>query len=173
MAAFPVFCHTYTIFLQNWEYCSRFMCIIVVTKRLSLPYLITATSNDRHVISNYRSIECWFYSLFRLTTKKHCLTVPLWGNSIEDRWFPHKGTVTRRNNSIWWRHNASGLFCRQWGNQTIASLPVKQSWRIWANQTKSHGIFEVKLTFDMLTVRRQQHSFIDKPVCIGIYYGHT
>ena len=35
------------------------------------PESITATSYDRHGVSNYRSIECLFNRLYRLTTKKH------------------------------------------------------------------------------------------------------
>ena len=60
---------------------------------------MTATSNDRHGVSNYRSIECLFNSLLRLTTRnikgpRHCLFV----RGIH-RWpvdSPHKGSVTRK-----------------------------------------------------------------------------
>ena len=41
-----------------------------VAKRCA-SHVNTATSNDRHGVLNYRSIECLFNSLLRLTTRRH------------------------------------------------------------------------------------------------------
>ena len=67
--------------------------------------IITATSNDRHGVSNYRSIECLFSISFRLTTSKVRVTVPLWGECTGDRWIPAQRDSNAEKNSIWWRHN--------------------------------------------------------------------
>ena len=38
---------------------------------------ITVTSNDRHGVSNYQSIDYLFHALFGLTTNKHQMSVLL------------------------------------------------------------------------------------------------
>ena len=53
--------------------------------RFTSIFYITGTSNDRHGVSNYRSFECLFNSLLRLTTKKHHRSALL---SLCDRWIP-------------------------------------------------------------------------------------
>ena len=61
--------------------------------------IITATSNDRHCVLNYRSVECLLNSLFRLTTQKYQWSALL---SLCEGWpvdSPHE------NVSIWWHHN--------------------------------------------------------------------
>ena len=50
---------------------------------------LQATSNDRQSVSNYRSVECLFNRLLRLTEKEYqSITGPLWGESTIDRWAP-------------------------------------------------------------------------------------
>ena len=56
--------------------------------------------NERHGVSNHQPLDCLFYALFKLTSKKTSkvrVTGPLWGKI--HRWpvnFPHKGPVTRK-----------------------------------------------------------------------------
>ena len=65
---------------------------------------ITAMSNGRHGVSNFRSIECLFDSLFKLTPKKHERSAllslcPL----VTDGFLPRNSNVEFV--SLWWRHN--------------------------------------------------------------------
>ena len=63
-------------------------------------WVVTMMSNDRHDVSNYRSKECLFNSLFRLTTKKHkkniCYCPFVRGIQWRPVVSPQKGTVTRK-----------------------------------------------------------------------------
>ena len=62
-------------------------------------FIITVTSNDRHGVSDYRSIECLFNSLLLLTTMKQqssallSLCAGYHRRLVES---PHKGIVTRK-----------------------------------------------------------------------------
>ena len=71
-----------------------------LNKQSSFLWCVTVTSNDRHGVSHYRSIECLQNSLFTLTTKKYqriaLLSLcegPTSGGSVDS---PQKGTVTRK-----------------------------------------------------------------------------
>ena len=49
-------------------------------------------SNDRHGVSNYRSMSVYCFERFVQTNNKETpkvfLTAPLWGESTGHRWFP-------------------------------------------------------------------------------------
>ena len=60
---------------------------------------VTVTSNDRHGVSNYRSIQCLFNTLFRLTTKKYQRSALLSlceGNPPVSCGSHHKRPITRK-----------------------------------------------------------------------------
>ena len=72
---------------------------------------IMGQSFDCHGVSNYRSIECWFSSLFKLTTKKN-QRYALLSVSFSHRWpvGPRTEDSIAENASIWWRQNAMPSF---------------------------------------------------------------
>ena len=70
--------------------------------------VIAAMSNDRHGVSNYRSIECLFNSVFELTTKKHQRSALLSlceGNPLMTSGFHAQRDRNAENVFIWWRHS--------------------------------------------------------------------
>ena len=88
--------------------------LISVTKRDNCCF--TATPNDRRDIWNYRSTECLFNSLFRLTTKKHQRSASLslcQGNPPVTGGFPAQRDSNAENISIWWRHNMHWSICNR------------------------------------------------------------
>ena len=71
-------------------------------------HIITVTSNDHHGVFIYRSMECLFNSLLRLTAKKHQRSALLSlceGNPLVTGGFPSKRDNDVENASIWWGHN--------------------------------------------------------------------
>ena len=75
--------------------------------KLSSSGNIMVTPNDRHGVSNYRSTECLFNDLLRLTTKKHQRSKLLSlceGNPHVTDLFPAQKDSIAENVSIWWRH---------------------------------------------------------------------
>ena len=59
-------------------------------------------------VSNHQPHDCLFNRIFRCWSKKtsNLLVTGLCaGNSPVTREFPHKGAVTRKMFSIWWRHH--------------------------------------------------------------------
>ena len=93
--------------------------------------LITATSNDRHDVWNYRSIE--FVQQFVLAdnneTSKVRVTVALWGESTDDRWFPAQRESNTENVSIWWRHYVKITLLHSPGDRvlqfSVVSIPTE------------------------------------------------
>ena len=90
---------------------------------------ITMTSHERHVVSNYRSFNPLFNSLCGPTSKKR-RSLHHWPfvRGIH-RWPlkpPHKGPVTRKKASIWWRHHATCIHndwhatCLSFWSSTVA-----------------------------------------------------
>ena len=81
--------------------------VLSTTSAISFSCPITATSNDRHDVWNYRSIE--FVQQFALADNNEIskvrVTVHLWGESTGDRWFPTQRVSNTENMSIRWRHN--------------------------------------------------------------------
>ena len=80
----------------------------------------TAMSPGRPVVSNHWSFCCLFGSLCIPTSKKH-QSLHYWSfvRGIH-RWpvnSPHKGPVSRKKASIWWRHHVKGKWpwhCTTW-----------------------------------------------------------
>ena len=76
---------------------------------------VTVTSNDHHGVSNYRSIQWLFNTLFRLTTKKYYRSAllslcernpPVIGGSphkgpVTWKLFPFDGVIVRRAGLLW------------------------------------------------------------------------
>ena len=58
-----------------------YMKLIINTK------LITMTSHERHIVSNYWSFDCLFNSVYLRNIKVH-ITGRLWGELTDDRWIP-------------------------------------------------------------------------------------
>ena len=81
--------------------------ILSTTSAISFSSPITETSNDRHDVWNYRSIE--FVQQFDLADNNEIskvrVTVHLSGESTSDRWFPAQRVSNTENMSIRWRHN--------------------------------------------------------------------
>ena len=81
------FCSGLFVFLR--DSCAFILISILVHGR------ITATSNNRHCVSNYWSVECLFQQFVQTDNNGPCHCTFVRGNG--DRWFPaHKGTVTRK-----------------------------------------------------------------------------
>ena len=56
---------------------------------------MTVTSHGRHGVSNQGQLDHLFNSLFKLAVKKtptFRITCPLWGESMDDPWFPSQRT---------------------------------------------------------------------------------
>ena len=77
---------------------------IIAHMSMRWSWTITATSNDRHGVSNYRSVGCLFISLFILTTKKHQRSALLSlceGNPPVTDGFPAQMDGNAENVSTW------------------------------------------------------------------------
>ena len=62
--------------------------------------------NERYGVSNHQPRDCLLNRLFRRRSKKTSkLRVTGAGNSPVQANSPHKGLITRKNISIWWRHH--------------------------------------------------------------------
>ena len=118
------------------------------TTMLTIQY-ITATSNDRHGVSNYQPIECLFNSLFKLTSKKHQRSALL-SLCEEKLLWPvvslHKGTeiflidwhlfpLIQTRSTIIWTHNMKQ---NQWKTMWIGTTKITQ-WK--RNRTKALSVF--------------------------------
>ena len=116
-------------------------------------YVHTATSNDRHGVSNYWPIECLFSSLLRLIKKKHQRSALLSlceGNPPESGGFPAQRGSNAESASIWWRHKDIHLLLYQVAHES-------------ANGVLTIGFYfdPVTLNFDLMpwpkTCRNQSH----------------
>ena len=70
--------------------------------------------NDHHGVSNHQPHGCLLNRLFRCRsgkTSKLRVTGLCVGNSPGLVNSPHKGPVTRKNVSIWWRHHIGWISC--------------------------------------------------------------
>ena len=75
-------------------------------------HCITVTSNDRHGVSNFKSIECVSNSLLRLSTKRRQGSAWLSlreGNPPVTGGFPAQRDSNGENATISWRHNGTCL----------------------------------------------------------------
>ena len=70
------------------------------------------------------------------------------GNSPVTGEFPAQMASNAENVSIWWRHHAPGLLHWHQGNRMVGLVPVKQYWRIQANdtydRTQNYVVHEIK-----------------------------
>ena len=72
--------------------------------------------NDHDGVSNHQPYGCLLNRLFRRRSKKTSklrVTGLCVGNSPGPVNFPHKGPVTQKNVSIWWRHHVHTIWQQQ------------------------------------------------------------
>ena len=129
--------------------------------------------NGRNSVSNHQPHDCLLNRLFRRRSKKTSklhVTGLCAGNSPGTDEFPAQMAGNAENVSIWWRHHGvlttpcvlyvllhQGInrvypyfyWLLQWlrGNRMIATMSVKQAWRIWVIQSpKSRGADKITIT---------------------------
>ena len=86
-------------------------------RRELVPLPLPWRHKDHDGVSNHRPYGCLLNRLFRRKSKKTSklrVTGLCVGNSPGPVNSPHKGPVTRKNVSIWWRHHDSDVTSAPW-----------------------------------------------------------
>ena len=117
-------------------------------------YNNTMTSHERHVIWDHQSLDCLFNSLTRPTSKKY--QSPHYWSFVRriHRWpmnFLHKGPVTRKKASIWWRHHDLSISCNMchglhdhtFISESYKPLSFWQCIQLTTFKSKHHSIFQM------------------------------
>ena len=133
------------------------------------------TSNNRHGVSTYRSIECLFNPLVRLTTLEHqrssallalCEGNPPVNGTPVNGGFPSQRFSKAENVSIWWRHNVE--------RHCVTSTETEMSiwyFRHWVNQTLPKWQFSVQVVTKISSNWR--HSVSVKSPAIRRFAQHS
>ena len=99
---------------QQAEHCRPFASLLLVGKSSTSRNFTntTVTLHERHGISNYRPLDYFFNSVFRLTSKKAsklAITHTLWDESTRDRWIfsPQRASNAERVFLSWCQNEKS------------------------------------------------------------------
>ena len=76
-----------------------------IGRHLRLSYIITMTSNERHVVTGHSVVSLSAYADPHQRNIKVRIIGPLWGEFTGD--FPTQKPSNAEKASIWWRHNVT------------------------------------------------------------------
>ena len=89
--------------------------------------IITAMSHEHHGVSNHWPLDCFFNSLFRVTSKKTSkplLLVLCEGNPPVTGGFPSQRASNMESVSMLWHHHDKHLKCDCWQPRHILSCSI-------------------------------------------------